>query len=1407
MGTDNPNASFVTPTALTDWNNRKQITVNGAKKTADFSDSTFASGWSGMTGDITVVSEQIDINADMDGTYHTAYYDLGASAVNDEKWVLDFDFNITGLTTRTTTSGRFGIGLSSTTGNYDSAQDGIFVNWNLAPTIECFLSTPDSQGIDAINDGNSDVMETTGQYYIRIIRLSSTKWSITVYSDSDRTNVLEHDVVTPAGTPATLRYIKLATNNASDATASISGKVDNIKFYNNITTVENIPSQQTATLEDDFSSDNFTDNDATNIGVSGGVLAFDNIADGTIDDTAIDLTSVSNSRWTLRGILNFSVLNIDQVGDVNTYFGIHANSQTSNSETGNSIKFYHQANSSGSKNRFVLNPTGGTQAVGTYNPSTGVDYYWTLSRINTTTSTLTIRIGSHYGTIVEYLIVSNGTAITDEQYIKVGNEPNNLSGTQCDVTGTLDDLEFFNEISEVNPSTITDFVLPIKIQGDTDLQRKTVETLDSDFSSATGWSTVGSDFTLDTTDERIELIYSSTATDQGIAYDATSIGSTFRLDWDTDTLTFGTAGNFFQYCVGVSSLDENTTFGDENQDGFCMVVTSISGTGYRYRLYALDASNVVAGGTSTATFTRQMPDNASEYASMVSDGTNVYLRFYADKARTILLEEKSVVFGSVTGLRYVKADIHDQGATQQFGLNITKFRLWNGITNPVEQETATHTDDFSADAWIDQDTKQQVTGGSLAYDPRRDNTNDASSYDLQTILGSGIFADDNAWCLQYVQNHSDVYTSGNGNRLWFGISDKDSATAQNGTHDFIGLYQNFDGTSYNGAVGVNGGALPQNNTGTVSPATSTNYYTRISRINKTTMRVQVFTGGYDEVVFYDETLTIASTIQNLRYLWIGNLVDAAGGDSITGTIDDLSFWNGISSPNASGKKIVFTNDDTTNSAIQYPSKTLSYDPINGDYYGEVKIPTLTTGSNFNLYMYHNYNPSANPSYVPDDSTVTLVQGATNTLTQNTSSDTAGLDWSQADSGGAGLRIASGHVLVGKKISSFTVYMKYSSSNSSPAQNMVCKHFGSTPSTVRSTASETPSSSTLSTSYQTYTYNFANPVTIQADDHIMVVGDTDGGGGSWNFDIEGADGDANINFTTWTDNSSTFTEQTGRELRYTLTYFESGNREQSVYDSNYKAVYHLQGNSLDSTIYGNDGTDTSVDWEQQNDSVGLNANGSTTTINVGSDTSIDNIMTGGATYNFTINPKSDGEDNLGGILGKGSNIRVTGEASGFVKLRYDAHNTTASGQWTTTNAVIPLNETSICQIIYNEDSLDNNPIFIINGVKYTVGNGLTETNTPVGSVVNDSANNLHIGSQNGGTRTFDGLVDNVKLSDKIRPSSQAIATYNAEKSNSDILTVGSESTPLLSNVETNSIFIKTDTNKRFWYNGTTWVEQA
>ncbi len=155
------------------------------------------------------------------------------------------------------------------------------------------------------------------------------------------------------------------------------------------------------------------------------------------------------------------------------------------------------------------------------------------------------------------------------------------------------------------------------------------------------------------------------------------------------------------------------------------------------------------------------------------------------------------------------------------------------------------------------------------------------------------------------------------------------------------------------------------------------------------------------------------------------------------------------------------------------------------------------------------------------------------VVQTNGDDDSGFDWSR-NAAGWRQRFQAGHALIGKKLKAITMYLQYNTSNSSPAQNLICKHFGSTPATIRATATETPSTSTLTTSYQTYTFNFPNPQVVQADDHIMVTIQNSGGGsGGLGCDITSSALSANMNFSTWASSAGSFTEQTNRELRFSL----------------------------------------------------------------------------------------------------------------------------------------------------------------------------------------------------------------------------------------------------------------------------------
>jgi len=681
---------------------------------------------------------------------------------------------------------------------------------------------------------------------------------------------------------------------------------------------------EATTFEDDFSSDNWTDY-GSDFGVSGGTMAWNKTVNS---GSWINLgSSLSDEKWVCRFTLN--ILNASSFNNEQPIFMIGSVSgSVTDATTMDYIGFQLQTYSN---DYYIWCGNGATLASPTFNTNlsktiTTGTVYVELRRTSATEVILSIYSDSGFSSLSATKTLTISSGITGLQYFRLHSR---LAGTGT-INGTIDNLEIYNGLSSVTGKPKQALSLSgckayynfEQTSGSLTNIATTANGFDDGLgSSADGTSSGG--VTQNATGKVGSYAWDFDGSDDyvnvsGITLPAYNSTDTFSISAWINMDTLATSPTQYQrlfhwydgtkqwqlYIFSSGEIGFNNTQANQGVDTsssvistgtwYHLVVVKTGNNTYKIYLNGVDQSTTSSGGGNPSPSIQTFRIGASITGSGSDGHFNGRIDEFSVFTRALTSSEISTLYNDGTGVAVNDSSITAKPETNSIFVETDTASRWWFDGNYWNMQP-TFEDDFSSDNWIDQDTKQAVTGGALAYDPRRDNTNDASSYDLQTVLGSGVFADNNAWVLQYVQNHSKVYSSGNGNRLWFGISDSPSSTAQNGTHDFIGLYQNFDGTSYNGAVGVNGAALPQNNTGTVTPATSTNYYTRISRINRTTMRVQVWTGGYDEVVFYDETLIISADIQNLRYLWIGNLVDAAGGNSITGTIDDVKFYNGVSS--------------------------------------------------------------------------------------------------------------------------------------------------------------------------------------------------------------------------------------------------------------------------------------------------------------------------------------------------------------------------------------------------------------------------------------------------------------------------------------------------------------------------------
>jgi len=210
---------------------------------------------------------------------------------------------------------------------------------------------------------------------------------------------------------------------------------------------------------------------------------------------------------------------------------------------------------------------------------------------------------------------------------------------------------------------------------------------------------------------------------------------------------------------------------------------------------------------------------------------------------------------------------------------------------------------------------------------------------------------------------------------------------------------------------------------------------------------------------------------------------------------------------------------------------------------------------------------------------------------------------------------------------------------------------------------------------------------------------------------------------------------------------------AVTDFAYNMVQHLDSDSVDSTENNNDGTDTAISYTQ-GDIIGNAAgfDGVDSKIDCGSAANIDGVFgaTSGGWLSVYFNANSDGESDESDIVSKGDDstlgwhLEVNQESSGFMKLHFNHHFSSTHGEWETTNAVIAINTDYRVDVLYDNGSASNDPTIYINGVAYTVGNGLTELTTPSGTAQTDAAQNLIIGNIAAQTNTFDGEIDEVRI---------------------------------------------------------------
>jgi hypothetical protein len=180
------------------------------------------------------------------------------------------------------------------------------------------------------------------------------------------------------------------------------------------------------------------------------------------------------------------------------------------------------------------------------------------------------------------------------------------------------------------------------------------------------------------------------------------------------------------------------------------------------------------------------------------------------------------------------------------------------------------------------------------------------------------------------------------------------------------------------------------------------------------------------------------------------------------------------------------------------------------------------------------------------------------------------------------------------------------------------------------------------------------------------------------------------------------------------------------------------------------------------------NGTTDRIDYGSDTELDDVFAGGGMVEAWVRPASAGEGGFGRIVSKEN-------MSGWI-LTVDNGNVTSSfsfqhsgasvGGWAAPNNTFAVNVWHHVVAVYNKDSAANDAALFVDGAAVTV----TEIASPT-TPDSDAASSLVVGNRPANDRTFDGLLDEVRVSSASRSSDWIGTQYRNQSDPTTFYTVG------------------------------------
>ena len=411
--------------------------------------------WATDGTQVTESSDVVTMNIQTRSTNQAVTNDLGAN-LSDSAWVMRCKLILSTITGGSGSTVYLELGVGSASASTGFANGGITQDFiglqqrKSSDTDGWGLVGYDSTGtLDNPESPEMDTDPTTRTYYVEIKRLSTTSMSIGLYDSADYNTLIsglpvETKTDVPSGVTG-LRYIRVGNAGMISETSGnvIAGTVQDIEIYNGVTSAT--PATWTMEPTYPYSSTGWS-------ATGGGAVATNNITlaldtDGAQDQVNYDLTSISSDKFVLDFTLNFSRLTAGTnlfwfMGLVNSTNWIPTNSTNhmgifAMQESG--TKVFGCSDGTSTWN-------GASEDNQTWVATTGVDYYFRLTKLTSTTYKVEL-FGNSARTSVTSTSDGTVSSMTDLRYLVFTGDNNSGTGN---ATFTISDLNFYNGVTTIN---------------------------------------------------------------------------------------------------------------------------------------------------------------------------------------------------------------------------------------------------------------------------------------------------------------------------------------------------------------------------------------------------------------------------------------------------------------------------------------------------------------------------------------------------------------------------------------------------------------------------------------------------------------------------------------------------------------------------------------------------------------------------------------------------------------------------------------------------------------------------------------------------------------------------------------------------------------------------------------------